>query len=242
MNTPSCLFGFVYACRKNPALNSWIQAKLLFLQFETIQKDMAKGKNAKKRGILIILLNILVMVIAGIALVLVAFRWMESYTRHGQYISVPDVAGMYEDEAAKALAAAGLKYEVSDYKFDSQLVEGGVIEQKPKPGAFVKEGRKIYLTLNSGKEPVKAVPDLADNSSLRAAESQLLAAGFKLTATEYIDGDLDWVYEIRYKGNEIKAGTEIPVGSVLTIVAGNGTPVEEIEETDSLTVIDTDFF
>lgn len=202
-----------------------------------------ENSNKKKtRPIVWILVNLLVMAAAAVALILVTFRWMESYTRHGQYISVPDVSGMYEDEAGQALAAAGLKYEVSDYKYDKELVEGGVIEQNPKPGAYVKEGRKIYLTLNSGKEPVKAVPDLADNSSLRAAESQLLAAGFKLTATEYIDGDLDWVYEIRYQGKEIKAGTEIPVGSVLTIVAGNGTPVEEIEEADSLTVIDADFF
>jgi len=202
-----------------------------------------ENSNKKKsRPIVWILVNLLVMAAAAVVLILVTFRWMQSYTRHGQYISVPDVSGMYEDEAGQALAAAGLKYEVSDYKYDKELVEGGVIEQNPKPGAYVKEGRKIYLTLNSGKEPVKAVPDLADNSSLRAAESQLLAAGFKLTATEYIDGDLDWVYEIRYKGNEIKAGTEIPVGSVLTIVAGNGTPVEEIEEADSLAVIDADFF
>jgi len=205
---------------------------------------MSKDKDNKKKKHSLgwILLNLLVMAVLAVALVIITFRWMQSYTRHGQYITVPDVSGMYEEEAAKALAAAGLKYEVSDYKYDKQLVEGGVIEQKPKPGAYVKEGRRIYLTLNSGKEPVKAVPDLADNSSLRAAESQLLAAGFKLTETEYIDGDQDWVYEIRYQGKEIKAGTEIPVGSVLTIVAGNGTPVEEIEEVDSLAVIDADFF
>ncbi len=202
-----------------------------------------ENSNKKKtRPIVWILVNLLVMAAAAVALILVTFRWMESYTRHGQYISVPDVSGMYEDEAGQALAAAGLKYEVSDYKYDKELVEGGVIEQNPKPGAYVKEGRKIYLTLNSGKEPVKAVPDLADNSSLRAAESQLLAAGFKLTETEYIDGDLDWVYEIRYQGEKIEAGTEIPEGSLLTIVAGNGNPVEIIEEVDSATVIDSDFF
>jgi beta-lactam-binding protein with PASTA domain len=149
---------------------------------------------------------------------------------------------MYEEEAGKALAAVGLKYEVLDYKYDKMMVEGGVIEQKPEPGAYVKDGRKIYLTLNSGKEPVRAVPDLADNSSLRAAESRLRSAGFKLARTVYIDGDLDWVYEIRYQGKEIEAGTEIPEGSTLTIVAGNGNPVQRIEEVDSTLVIDTDFF
>ena len=203
---------------------------------------MAEQKVNKKRGILFILINILAMVILAVVLVILTFRWMESYTRHGQYITVPDVSGMYEEEAGKVLAAAGLRYEVSDYKYDKMMVEGGVIEQKPEPGAYVKEGRNIYLTLNSGKEPVKAVPDLADNSSLRAAESHLLSAGFKLTQPQFIDGDKDWVYKILYQGQEIAAGTEIPEGSVLTIVAGNGNEVQVAEETDSTAIIDTDFF
>ena len=203
---------------------------------------MAKEKDNKKKGIIIILINILAMAIIAFLLVIFTFKWMKSYTLHGQYITVPDVTGMYEEEARQALSITGLKYEVLDYKFDKMMVEGGVIEQKPKPGAFVKQGRKIYLTLNSGKEPLRAVPDLADNSSLRAAESKLKAAGFKLTEPEYVDGDLDWVYEIRYLDQEIKAGTEIPEGSTLTIVAGNGNPIVEIEEADSTVVIDMDFF
>ena len=203
---------------------------------------MTKEKLKDRGGVMIILLNLLAMIVIAFLLVLITFKWMDSYTLHGQHISVPDVSGMYEEEAGKTLADAGLKYEVSDYKFDKSMVEGGVIEQRPKSGAYVKQGRKVYLTLNSGKEPTRAVPDVADNSSLRAAESRLRAAGFKLTQTIYIDGDQDWVYEIRYKGEEIEAGTEIPEGSVLTIVAGNGNPVMHIEEVDSTVVIDSDFF
>lgn len=186
--------------------------------------------------------NILAMIIIALALMLITFRWINKYTLHGQYIEVPDLSGMFEEEAGKALAAQGLKYEVSEYKYNKMIVEGGVIEQKPKPGSYVKQGRKVYLTLNSGKEPLRAVPDVADNSSIRAAESKLRAAGFKLTRTVYVDGDLDWVYEIRYQGQKIEAGTELPEGSTLTIVAGNGNLVEYIEEVDSTTVIDSDFF
>lgn len=203
---------------------------------------MAKGKNGKISGLVIILLNVLAIVVIGTILVLVTFKWIKSYTRHGQYISVPDVSGMFEEEAGQALAAVGLKYEVLDYKYDRMTVEGGVIEQKPKSGSYVKDGRTIYLTLNSGREPLRVVPDVADNSSLRAAESRLNAAGFKLGRTVYVDGDLDWVYEIRYQGEKIEAGTQIPEGSTLTIVAGNGNPVEHIEEVDSTTIIDSDFF
>lgn len=203
---------------------------------------MAKIGKSTKHNILTILLHLLIMLVIVVILLFCVMGWINRYTMHGQYISVPDVSGMYEKEAGQALAAMGLKYEVLDYKYDKMMVEGGVIEQKPKPGAYVKDGRKIYLTLNSGKEPVRAVPDLADNSSLRAAESRLQAAGFKLAPTVYIDGDLDWVYEIRYQGEPIDAGTEIPEGSTLTIVVGNGTPVEVIEDVDSTAIIDADFF
>ena len=203
---------------------------------------MSKNNSNKKRTIGWILLNLLAMAVLAFLLIIITFKWIESYTRHGEYIAVPDLTGMYEKEAGEALNAVGLKYEVLDYKYDKMMVEGGVIEQKPKPGSYVKDGRKIYLTLNSGKIPMRAVPDVADNSSLRAAESKLQSAGFKLGRTVYINGDLDWVYEIRYQGSAIEAGTEIPEGSLLTIVAGNGIPVEHIEEVDSTTVIDTDFF
>lgn len=203
---------------------------------------MAKIEKSTKHSILKILLHLLIMLVIVVILLFCVMSWINRYTRHGQYISVPDLSGMYEEEAGQALASVGLKYEVTDYKYDKMVVEGGVIEQKPKPGAFVKDGRKVYLTLNSGKEPMRAVPDVADNSSLRAAESRLEAAGFKLAKTEYVDGDMDWVYEIRYQGVAIEAGTEIPEGSILTIVAGNGNPVDNLEEADSTAVIDSEFF
>lgn len=203
---------------------------------------MGKDTGNRKRTIGWILLNLFLMIGLSCLLIVITFSWIKSYTRHGQYISVPDVSGMFEEEAGQALAAVGLKYEVLDYKYDRMTVEGGVIEQKPKSGSYVKDGRTIYLTLNSGREPLRAVPDVADNSSLRAAESRLNAAGFKLGRTVYVDGDLDWVYEIRYQGEKIEAGTQIPEGSTLTIVAGNGNPVEYIEEVDSTTIIDSDFF
>lgn len=201
-------------------------------------------KEGKKgmRGIFRILLNIAAMAVLAAAIILGLFKWMDKYTRHGEYITVPDVYGMFEDEAVRAFESAGLKCEVSDYKFDRQMVQGGIIEQSPAAGAYVKEGRVIYLTVNTGKEPVKKVPDVADNSSLRAAQSQLRTAGFVLAPTVYIDGDMDWVYEIRYNGEKIEAGTEIPEGSTLTIVAGNGNPAVIIEEADSGVFVESGFF
>lgn len=203
---------------------------------------MADDSSQKTGNIARILIHIACMIVLTLLIIICVFKWMKSYTRHGQYISVPDVSGMFESEAGDILAANGLRYEIASYKYDKEVVEGGIIEQTPKAGANVKQDRTVFLTLNSGKEPMRAIPDLADNSSLRAAESQIWGAGFKLGTTIYIDGDLDWVYEIRYQDKKVEAGTEIPEGSTLTIVAGNGRHVDTIEKADSTGLVDTDFF
>ena len=70
------------------------------------------------------------------------------------------------------------------------------------------------------------VPDIADNSSLRQAESRLRAAGFKLTPHDTIEGELDWVYSVRYNGRELQGEEKIPEGSELTLVIGGGSRIE----------------
>lgn len=202
----------------------------------------SKNNKGKKRAIGIILINILVMSVLTVLAITVTFRWLNTYTRHGQYISVPDVTGMTEEEAESTLSTWKLKAEVTDFQYDKDMEPGAVIKQQPVAGAHVKDGRTIYLTLNSGKEPMRVIPDVADNSSLRAAESKLRIEGFRLTDPIRIDGDLDWVYEIRHQGSTVAAGTELPEGSLLTIVVGNGNNVKGAEESDSTMIVEYDFF
>lgn len=188
-----------------------------------------------------LLINLAAMAIILFLLLFFVFRWINSYTRHGEYISVPDITGMVEEEAAKEISASMLRYEISEYRYEAGIPEGRIIEQRPKAGSNVKAERIIHLTVSSGKVPTKALPDVADNSSLRAAEAKLIGAGFKLTETEYIPGDAGWVYEVRLGSRTLQNGEMIPEGSTLTIVAGNG---GDPLLTDSLLEeeIDTDFF
>ena len=86
--------------------------------------------------------------------------------------------------------------------------------------------------------PLCNVPDVADNSSLRQAEARLLAAGFRLDSIRKIPGETDWVYSVEYKGRPLAIGEQVPVGSMLRLVVGNGEREPELE-TDSLGVEDT---
>ena len=70
-----------------------------------------------------------------------------------------------------------------------------------------------------------------------------MGAGFNLTEPELIPGDLDWVYDIKLGDEILRAGQEIPEGSTLTIVAGNGEErFEELGDSLANMGIDMDFF
>lgn len=103
----------------------------------------------------------------------------------------------------------------------------------------MKEGRTVYLTVNTLDVPLRAIPDVADNSSLRQAQAKLLNAGFKLNQVQLVNGEKDWVYGVKYQGRQLAAGEKIPVGSSLTLMVGNGSG--DTSEEDSADVsVDTD--
>lgn len=170
-------------------------------------------------------LNILGMILAVVLLIVGVLRWLDVYTRHGQAVVVPDVKGMTVSEAREAFARNGLTCVVSDSSYRKHLTPGCILDYNPPAGQKVKEGRIIYLTINTLSVPLRNVPDVADNSSLREAEARLLAAGFRLDSIDSIPGERDWVYEIRYKDTPLLIGERVPEGSLLKLVIGNGQPL-----------------
>ena len=61
--------------------------------------------------------------------------------------------------------------------------------------------------------------------------------GFKLAATEYVQGDPDWVVDVKVNGKSVKAGDKISVSSPITLVVGVGGNDEEYNGNDSLDYI-----
>lgn len=185
-----------------------------------------KHKKEQKHTLRLLLINLAAMAAVAVVAVLITFRWIDSYTEHGVAVVVPDITGMQNEEAVEVLAKHHLVGVPSDYVYVKGVPEGEITAQRPAAQAKVKRGRKVYLTMSSGNHPMIAVPDIADNSSLRQAESRLRAAGFKLAPNDTIKGDLDWVYGVRYNGRELKNGELIPEGAELTLVIGGGDKME----------------
>lgn len=177
-------------------------------------------------------INLALMVALLVAAPLAALQWLDSYTRHNETWVVPDVKGMDLATAQREFEKQSLKFAITDSSYVKGKAPGSILDQNPVGGSRVKEGRTIYLTINTANAPQVAIPDIMDNSSLRQAEAKLHALGFKTTEPEYISGEKDWVYSVKYRGRTLRAGEKIPHEAILTLCVGNGN--EDILEGDSM--------
>lgn len=175
-----------------------------------------------KKKLLMLVVNIIIMGVVLVLLVWGVFRGIDSFTRHGQGIDVPDVKGMSVGEATAEFQKYGLTCVVSDSTYVKDQIPGKILDHKPAAGSAVKPGRIIYLTINTKSIPLMSVPDVADNSSARQARARMLAAGFKLTEDRYISGQKDWVYEVKYMSRVLPVGSKVPQGATLTLIVGDG--------------------
>ncbi len=190
------------------------------------------------KKILVLLVNLVLMSAVLVLVVFLVFRGIDNYTRHGESISVPDVIGMSVPDAARVFEEHGLQCIVSDSTYVKDEVPGRILDYSPGRNKRVKEGRIIYLTINTQNIPEIPIPDVADNSSVRQARASMLAAGFKLTEDEYMRGQKDWVYAVKYKGKTLPTGGKAPKGASLTLVVGRPDEGELDFESDSLNFVD----
>jgi len=166
--------------------------------------------------------NLLAMAIVAVGLVWGVFKWLDHYTDHDVAVSVPEVIGLQWDEAEALLRKHTLTPVVSDSTYNPSKPGGIILDMTPAQGSVVKEGRSVYLTVNTNRPPMRVIPDLIDNSSLREAEAKLKAMGFVLAENDTIEGEQDWIYGIKYKGASLKNGDEVPLGATLVLEVGGG--------------------
>lgn len=178
--------------------------------------------------------NCLGVILLSMALGIGALIFINVYTHHGDEVTVPSVCGLDQDVARKKLKALGLRMEVADTGYVYNAAPFSVLEQNIHAGDKVKPGRIILITINADGPRKVAIPDLADNCSRREAEDKLRVLGFKLAATEYVQGDPDWVYGVKVSGHSVRPGTKVSVSQPITLVVGRGGVVDEYNGNDSL--------
>ena len=98
----------------------------------------------------------------------------------GESIVVPNILHKQYDDALDIMDKVGLTIEVADTGYVKDLPPDCILEQTPAGGKRIKSTRVIYVTINAASAPTLPLPDIADNSSLREAQAELLSMGFKV--------------------------------------------------------------
>ena len=154
-----------------------------------------------------------------IALTQLILNWA---TRHGQAYNVPDFNGMTLEEAEVAAKEAKLQLEINDTLYLPARQGGSILEQNPSPGAQVKSGRRIFLTINAFNPKMARIPYVT-GYSLRQAKNNLEVAQFQIDKLIYKDDiATNNVLEQQYKGRTITSNSNIeaPTGSGITLIVG----------------------
>lgn len=110
--------------------------------------------------------------------VVVNFFVMPGYTRHGDYVVVPDVRNYVSVDAERTLEERSLLVEVVPQRYSPSTPRDAVIDQSPAAGSQVKPGRRVYITVNTGDQVMIRVPRLED-LPLREASGRLSALGLR---------------------------------------------------------------
>jgi beta-lactam-binding protein with PASTA domain len=169
-----------------------------------------------------VLKNMLIAIGIIVALSWIALLGADYYTNHGQSEVIPDLRGMYVEEAQVLLAKKGLYPQVIDSVYVRGKKLGTIISQTPGPNANVKTNRAVYIIINSRNVHQIALPEISD-VSYRQADAMLQSLGLSVSNVEYAPSEYkDLVIEVKYKGRSILPGTRVPEGSSLVLVVGNG--------------------
>ena len=159
-----------------------------------------------------------------IVFVFLLFKWLNVSTNHNQKIEVPDLSKKVLFEVGNTLSELGLAYKIIDSaSYNPDFPPKSVIEQSPEAGDFVKENRKIYLTLNPSNYRDVVIPVFYGKTK-RNIFPVLTAKGFRISSEyRYVsDIALDVVRGVEFKGKTLKEGDKIPKNSLLTLVLGDG--------------------
>lgn len=143
-------------------------------------------------------------------------------TRHGKTVQAPDFTNLSVAEARRLADERQVAVKVTDSVFVKRLGAGVVYRQSPKPGATVKKGRSIFLTINSVVPRKVVMPNLC-GYSVTEARSELRNRGLNLGRLQYVkDIATNTVLAQTIGGKTVNAGDLVVSGSSVDLKVGVG--------------------
>ena len=162
-------------------------------------------------------------IITALLFFLILVLFLRLNTRHGDFIVVPDLIGKNIQEFESQLNELDLEFIISDSgNYNPEFKINSVLDQLPKVNSKVKQGRKIYLTLNASDFEIVEIPKIT-RITVRQARKTIESLGFVFGEIEYVDDIArDEVISISHEGNDLKEGDFLKRTSVIDFKLGNG--------------------
>lgn len=186
-----------------------------------------KNKNVRFWGLQVCLA--LFLLFAGIYAVLLS---LDDFTRHGEFIVVPDLEHVSLSKAQELLEKSHLRYEVRDSTaYNKEYPPYTVMKQTPEANEKVKKDRKIYLSINPTNFRKIDLPNII-RRPIKEVRPNLASLNIKIGRVTYVnDISKDAVLRAFYKGKEIKPGDKILENSSIDLECGNGLSMTEPDNT-----------
>ncbi|MEX2533551.1 MAG: Stk1 family PASTA domain-containing Ser/Thr kinase [Nitriliruptoraceae bacterium] len=131
--------------------------------------------------------------------------------------TVPNINGLPEDAALAALREAGLVRGTVSRATSSSVPQGSVISSDPSQGTIVPRGSAVSYVVSDGEETVRVRP--VTNTAESDAVTRLREQGLEVAIERSYSPTVPDGFVI---SQDPPAGTEVPVGSIVTIVVSQG--------------------
>jgi len=151
-------------------------------------------------------------------------QWLKYTTHHNEKITVPTLDKMTLTDVTKILDSLHLKAVVIDSaNFNPNYPKLSVLEQTPIAGDFVKEYRKIYLTLNPSGYRKVSIPKIY-GKTLRQAVVELKNIGLRIgeNPTYIPDKGKDVVRGLKLGEKYLLEGDKIAKNTLVEFILGDG--------------------
>ena len=172
------------------------------------------------------LLTLVGMAAVGAAAFLALDAGLEWYTNHGQRLEVGDYTSLPTASATEQIERASFRAEVADSVFLVDQPPGIVLRQDPPAGAYVKENRRIYLTVTKTVPDEVTLPGLAGTYDFDRYNRKLAMLDVRGRVRERAFSSRyqpNTILEVYHGGREVteaelKRGYRVPKGTELEFV------------------------
>ncbi len=165
---------------------------------EEEEDDLAQAQRKKKKKI------IAFSIAGGVLAIILIVILMNTLTTKA--VMVPNVKNMTQEQAAQELEKAGLKLEVENQVYSSDVESGKIVSQNPEEGREMKKGQTVKVTVSKGTQNV-TVPKV-----IGLSEAEATAAIDKLKLVKNVKREYN---------------SDVATGIVYSVDPGEGVSVAE---------------